>query len=316
MSAMGPEVVTLGESIGLLTQSANVPLIRQPTLRLGFGGAESNVAIGLARLGRAAHWIGRLGTDEVGELIARELRAEAVSTSIVRDPAPTGLMLKTRQASGRVQVSYYRTHSAGSRLAPADLDEAVIAGARILHVTGITPALSASASDAVRRAVTLAEEHGVTVSFDVNFRSRLWPQDRARTVLGHLLGKADVFFATTEEALLFTDEKDPEAQARAIAALGPGQVVIKLGSAGSVACVDGVVHRQRPQPVAVVDPVGAGDAFAAGYLSAVLAGEDAAERLRIAGLCGARAVTVAGDWEGAPFAAEIDDAALGTDVVR
>ncbi|MFF9124514.1 sugar kinase [Streptomyces sp. NPDC014889] len=313
---MGPEVVTLGESIGLLTQSADMPLIRQPTLRLGFGGAESNVAIGLARLGRAAHWIGRLGTDEVGALIARELRAEAVSTSIVRDPAPTGLMLKTRQASGRVQVGYYRTHSAGSRLAPADLDEALIAGARILHVTGITPALSASASDAVRRAVTIAEEHGVTVSFDANFRSRLWDEDRARPVLSHLLGKAGIFFATTEEALLFTDEKDPERQARAIAALGPGQVVIKLGSAGSVACVDGAVHRQRPQPVAVVDPVGAGDAFAAGYLNGVLDGADAAECLRIAGVCGARAVTVAGDWEGAPFAAELDDTGCDTDVVR
>ncbi|MEU3345614.1 sugar kinase [Streptomyces sp. NPDC006700] len=313
---MGPEVVTLGESIGLLTQSADLPLIRQPTLRLGFGGAESNVAIGLARLGRAAHWIGRLGTDEVGALIARELRAEAVSTSIVRDPAPTGLMLKTRQASGRVQVAYYRSNSAGSRLAPADLDEDLIAGARILHVTGITPALSASASDAVRRAVGLAEEHGVTVSFDANFRSRLWDEDRARPVLSHLLGKAGIFFATTEEALLFTGEKDPERQARAIAALGPDQVVIKLGSAGSVACVDGVVHRQRPRPVAVVDPVGAGDAFAAGYLSGVLDAADAAERLRIAGLCGARAVTVAGDWEGAPFAAELDDTGCDTDVVR
>ncbi|MFJ8349942.1 sugar kinase [Streptomyces sp. NPDC094153] len=313
---MGPEVVTLGESIGLLTQSADLPLIRQPTLRLGFGGAESNVAIGLARLGRAAHWIGRLGTDEVGALIARELRAEAVSTSIVRDPAPTGLMLKTRQASGRVQVAYYRSNSAGSRLAPADLDEELIAGARILHVTGITPALSASASDAVRRAVGLAEEHGVTVSFDANFRSRLWDEDRARPVLSHLLGKAGIFFATTEEALLFTGEKDPERQARAIAALGPDQVVIKLGSAGSVACVDGVVHRQRPRPVAVVDPVGAGDAFAAGYLSGMLDAADAAERLRIAGLCGARAVTVAGDWEGAPFAAELDDTGCDTDVVR
>ncbi|MFF7898395.1 sugar kinase [Streptomyces sp. NPDC007920] len=313
---MGPEVVTLGESIGLLTQSADLPLIRQPTLRLGFGGAESNVAIGLARLGRAAHWIGRLGTDEVGALIARELRAEAVSTSIVRDPAPTGLMLKTRQASGRVQVAYYRSNSAGSRLAPADLDEDLIAGARILHVTGITPALSASASDAVRRAVGLAEEHGVTVSFDANFRSRLWDEDRARPVLSHLLGKAGIFFATTEEALLFTGEKDPERQARAIAALGPDQVVIKLGSAGSVACVDGVVHRQRPRPVAVVDPVGAGDAFAAGYLSGMLDAADAAERLRIAGLCGARAVTVAGDWEGAPFAAELDDTGCDTDVVR
>ncbi|MFJ4548638.1 sugar kinase [Streptomyces sp. NPDC088817] len=313
---MGPEVVTLGESIGLLTQSADLPLIRQPTLRLGFGGAESNVAIGLARCGRAAHWIGRLGTDEVGALIARELRAEAVSTSIVRDPAPTGLMLKTRQASGRVQVAYYRSNSAGSRLAPADLDEDLIAGARILHVTGITPALSASASDAVRRAVGLAEEHGVTVSFDANFRSRLWDEDRARPVLSHLLGKAGIFFATTEEALLFTGEKDPERQARAIAALGPDQVVIKLGSAGSVACVDGVVHRQRPRPVAVVDPVGAGDAFAAGYLSGMLDAADAAERLRIAGLCGARAVTVAGDWEGAPFAAELDDTGCDTDVVR
>ncbi|SCE99283.1 2-dehydro-3-deoxygluconokinase [Micromonospora viridifaciens] len=304
---MSIDVITLGESLGLLSPVEAAPILRQPFLRLGFGGAESNVAIGLARLGRTAHWVGRLGSDDIGTMIARELRAENVRTSIIIDSAPTGLMLKTHSPAGRVQVSYYRTGSAGSRLRPSDVDERLVASARVLHVTGITLALGASPAATVREAVEVARANRVAVSFDLNFRSALWSPDEAVPVLRDLAKAADILFATDAEAELLVDEREPEAQARAIARLGPRQVVVKRGADGSLACIDDVIYRQDPVPVTAVDPVGAGDAFAAGYLSQVVSGGSARQRLDAGGVGGALAVTSRGDWEGLPHAADIAD---------
>jgi len=304
---MSAAVVTLGESVGLLTQADRSPLARHSLLRLGFGGAESNVAIGLARLGHAVHWFGRVGTDAVGNMIARELRAERVTTTVIRDSAPTGLMLKAHSATGRVHVTYYRTESAGSHLRPEDLDESAIGGARLLHVTGITPALGASAAAAVRSAVEIAQAHQVPVSLDLNFRSALWRADEAAPVLRDLTKAASVVFATSAEAALLVDAGPAADQADQLARLGPRQVVVKLGAEGAVASIDGELHTQSPVAVDVVDPVGAGDAFAAGYLSQLLRGGSPTDRLRLGGLTGALAVTALGDWEGMPHADDLDD---------
>ena len=313
---MSVDVVTLGEAVGLITPIENLPIVRRPLMRIGFGGAESNVAIGLARLGCSAQWVGRLGTDDIGRLIARELRAEKVRTTIIEDAAPTGLMLKAHSAAGQVQVTYYRTNSAGSRLCAADIDETLVASARILHVTGITPALGEGPADAVRAAVETARAHGVLVSFDLNFRSALWTPERAVPVLRDLVKCADVCFATEAEAALLVDDRGPEAQAAALADLGPSQVLLKRGADGSVAWIDGELRHQAPVPVTAVDPVGAGDAFAAGYLSQLVAGADAAQRLAVGALAGALAVTSPGDWEGLPYAADLTGPTPGGDVLR
>lgn len=313
---MSPQVVTLGESIGLLTPVERIPLSRHPHLRLGFGGAESNLAIGLARLGHSVQWTGRLGNDEIGDLISRELRAEGVAASVVRDPSPTGLMLKSYTAAGQVQVTYFRAASAGSHLSPGDLDERAIKEASVLHVTGITPALSPSAAAAVRAAVDIAREAGVPVSLDVNFRASLWSPEQAGLVLADLAKVAEFVFATSGEAALLVEADDPAGQARAIASLGPRQVVVKLGASGSVACLDGRVYTQTPVAVEAVDPVGAGDAFEAGFLSQVLLGASPEDRLRVGGLAGAMAVTAPGDWEGMPHLADLDSYGQAHEVRR
>jgi len=302
-------LVTLGETMGLLVATEVGPLHRIPALRLGIAGAESNVAIGIRRLGVAATWVGRLGTDEMGDLIARELRAEDVHVLARRESAPTGLMLKTKRTSDLVQVTYYRSASAGSRLSPEDVDEDVVAGASVLHVTGITPALGPGPAAAVQAAVESARAHGVIVSVDVNYRTALWTQDVAARTLRDLVRQADVLFAGEDEAMLLAGTEgartDPVNLARQLAAYGPPQVVIKRGRDGCVALIDEQVYWCAALPVRAVDPVGAGDAFVAGYLADLIAGQPAATRLETANTTGAFAVTVSGDWEGLPRREEL-----------
>ena len=275
-SRAGP-LLAVGETMALLTAAEIGRLRHASSLTLGVAGAESNVAIGARRLGCPAAWVGRVGDDELGELVVSRIRAEGVDVGgVIRDPgAPTSLMLKERRTAGMVRVLYYRRNGPGSRLLPSDLDPAQVAAAGILHVTGITPALSDSALATVDRAVTLAREAGVPVSFDVNYRSALWPPDRAAAVC------------------------------RGLADLGAGHAVVKLGPRGAVAAVDGQVHAVEPVPVQAVDPVGAGDAFVAGYLAETLAGRPVPERLATAAACGAFSVTVPGDWEGLPTRDEL-----------
>ncbi|OAH13703.1 sugar kinase [Streptomyces jeddahensis] len=312
-----PYLVTVGEVLGVLSASEPGPLALGSGLRLGLAGAESNVAVGVSRLGGSATWIGRVSADELGELILRELRAEGVTTMATRDPAPTSLLLKERRTSTHSRARYYRTHTAGSRLATEDIPEDVVAGAAVLHITGITPALGPGPAAAVRKAVDIAADAGVPVSLDINFRSLLWSEAEARTTLLPLLRMSDLVFAGPHEArLAVPDADDPEALAKGICDLGPAGAVIKLGVEGAYALLDGNQYRQPAVPVRVHDSVGAGDAFAAGYLAELLAGEPPERRLRTAAVLGAFAVSTTGDWEGLPNRSELALLDHHDDVVR
>lgn len=315
-------LVTLGETMGLLNPTDIGPLHHAPAFRMTVAGSESNVAIAARRLGVPATWIGKVGADDVGDLIERELRAEDVRTLGLRAAdAPTGLMLKTRRVGQMTSVTYYRTNSAGAQLEPADLDEELIASAAVLHLTGITPALGPGPAAAVRAAIDIAHAHDVPVSFDVNYRARLWSAREAGAVLRDLVKQVDVLFAGEEEAALLSADTGraaptPDELAREVAELGPGQVVIKRGARGCVALIDGHWHHLEALKVHSVDPVGAGDAFVGGYLAELVSGRDAATRLATATAAGAFAVTVAGDWEGLPHRHELALLTNTDDVVR
>jgi 2-dehydro-3-deoxygluconokinase len=293
-------LVTLGETMGLLVQTApGVPRNGEP-MSFGIGGSESNVAIGVRRLGVPATWIGRIGDDPAGAMIQRELRAERVEAVAVIDPAPTGLMLRWRPAAQRGRVEYYRRGSAGSRLCAGDVLPELITRARVLHVSGITLALGADPAAAVTHAIGIAREAGVTVSLDLNFRRALWDEQTAAPVLEGAARQADVVFAGVDEAAIIAGTHDPLEAALALEQLGPRQVLIKLGADGCLARINGTTHELAAPRVAVLDTVGAGDAFAAGYLADLIAGAGPAERLATAIAAGAWAVTVSGDWEGMP----------------
>lgn len=301
------EVVTLGETMALMKAATPGPLAFTESLRLGIGGAESNVAIALRRLGTPVTWVGRVGEDSLGDLVLRELLAEGLDVDCHRDSgAPTGLMIKERRTNETAKVWYYRSGSAGSRLAPEDVPERKIAAARLLHLTGITPALSASAAAAVQSAVDCAKTSGTLVSLDLNYRSALWPKDAAAKAFQALVRQADVVFAGDDEAAIVVGEAaDPLELARRLAGLGPAQVVIKLGAQGCAALIDGREYRQAAVPVRAVDTVGAGDAFVGGYLAELLAGQPVQQRLLTAVRTGAYACLVSGDWEGMPRRSEL-----------
>lgn len=215
-------------------------------------------------------------------------------------------MIKERRTGTTQRVMYYRTGSAGSRLQPTDVDDALIAGAAVVHVSGITPALSPSAAATVREAVSTARANGVPVSLDLNYRANLWSTEAARDVYRELIPLTDVVFAGDDEATIAVGSTDDPAElAQRIVDLGAGSAVIKLGAQGALALIDGTIHRQAAVPVTVVDTVGAGDAFVAGYLSELILGRDAQVRLETAVVTGAFMCTVPGDWEGLPRRSEL-----------
>lgn len=314
-----PGLVTLGETMGLVTAGEIGSLEYARTFTYGIGGAESNVAIGVSRLGVPATWIGRLGADATGDMIERRLRSEGVAAHVVRDGAFTGLMVKHRRFGSALSVDYHRAGSAGSRLGPGDIPPGCIEAAGVLHVTGVTTALSRSACDAVFGAVARARTAGVAVSVDVNYRRKLWSPEAAAPTLRRLVALADVVFAGVEEAQLVLGADGghpPAALAEQLSALGPDQAVIKDGARGCTARIEGTDHRLPALPVEVVDPVGAGDAFVAGYLAELLAGRPASQRLQTAVAAGAYAVSVPGDCEGLPRRAELAALAYVEDVIR
>ena len=301
------QVVTLGETMALMKAETPGPLAHVSSLSLGVGGAESNFAVALRRLGTSVTWVGRLGADSLGDLVQRELAAEGIVTLAIRDAdAPTGLMIKERRTPDALRVWYYRTGSAGSRLSWADVPPELIAGAELLHVTGITLGISDSAREAVHQAVECARRAGVLVSFDLNYRSALWPPAEAARDFASIIAKADLVFAgESEAAMVVGAAEDPLTLAHRIAELGPTQSVIKLGADGCVAVVDGHEYRRPAVRINAVDSVGAGDAFVAGYVSELVAGANTSARLRTAVRAGAFACLVPGDWEGMPRRQEL-----------
>lgn len=308
-----PAVVTFGETMAAMRSGG--PLRLGGTLHMTVAGAESNVAIGLARLAHSVAWVGRVGDDELGVLVLRTLRAENVDVSgAVTDPGrPTGLILFERRTADVTRVQYYRSGSAGGALEPADVLPVLApvptpAGTPgILHVTGITPALGRSAADAVQRGVACAREAGRLISLDVNYRSRLWSSGQAGRMLRPLAKAASIIFGSGQElALLAGDpDADPQAAASELLQLGVQAVIVKRGAEGATAYTADGATAVPARTVRAADVVGAGDAFVAGYLSGVLDGLGEADRLRRGSAVSAFAVGCAGDWEGLPTRAEL-----------
>jgi 2-dehydro-3-deoxygluconokinase len=303
--AADPEVATLGEALVVLDPDTAGPLRTVTGFTRHFGGAELNVAVALARLGHRSAWAGALGDDELGHAILAFLRGEGVDVRAVRlDPdAPTGLYLKERRALGRLQVHYFRSGSAASALRAADLDLDRLLAAPLLHLTGITPALSDAGAALTEALAAAARERGVTLSFDANLRFRLLGDRDPRALLRPALERADLVFCSDEEAALLLGSAEPDGVAAALGGLRAEAVVVHDQAGAFAVTREGTVHAEG-HAVGAVDTVGAGDAFVAGFLSGRLRGWDVAGCLALATACGACAVTVPGDAESMPFASE------------
>ena len=297
------EVVTLGEPMLLLQPNAPVPLDQATSLSIDIAGAESNLAIGLSRLGHCVRFISRVGDDPFGRRIYATLAAEGVDISSLRvDPAaPTAIYFKEWLPDGMRRVFYYRRASAASRLSPDDLRPDLFHEARIVHLTGITPALSASCAAAVQRAFELAHEAGALVSFDPNYRPQLWSTAEARAALLPLCAQADILLMSHEDAQALFALTDPDGILEDTRVFSAFVVVLRRGEHGALARAGETRIEVPAEAIAdVIDPVGAGDGFNAGFLSGWLRGESLEMALRLGARIGAAAVAHAGDYAGYP----------------
>lgn len=267
MAAPGFDIVAIGEPLYELNQ--------QPDGRYlaGFGGDTLNVAIAASRLGSRAAYVTRLGSDYFGdELMALMIRERIDVSGVTRDAdAPTGLYFVTHGADGHV-FTYRRKGSAASLMRPADLSPALLDGAKFLHVSGISQAISASAAEAVSLAIDLARKSGARVSYDTNFRPRLWTASNARPVIASAAARADILKTSVEDsAALFAISK-PEDIARHGLGLGAKTVVVTLGRDGVLLADARGMTRIKGHAVAAVDATGAGDAFTGAMLAELAAG--------------------------------------------
>ncbi|WP_443233845.1 sugar kinase [Streptomyces sp. 2A115] len=283
MTGTGPDVVCIGETMAVLSPSDARPLADQTALALAVGGAESNLACGLAALGHRAAWIGRVGADPLGRRVLDDLGARGVDVSAVEvDPErPTGVYFKDPGAD-RTGTYYYRRDSAATAMGPELARLPFLRSARVLHLSGITAALSDSCAELVDQIVTGRAVPGPAVSFDVNHRPTLW-RDRpaeAAPVLLELARGADIVFVGRDEAeVLWGTGKAAEIRDL----LRPASVVVvkDAGHGATSYAKDGEETFVATPASRVVERVGAGDAFAAGYLAALLEGRDVVARLRL-----------------------------------
>ncbi|QZY54349.1 sugar kinase [Crassaminicella profunda] len=302
------EVITFGETMVLFNPDSKGPLRYVHNFSKSIGGAESNVAIALARLGHNVGWFSRVGDDEFGRYIKSVIRGEGVDVSrVVEDQEKsTGLLFKERFAHADPNIYYYRKNSATTNLTIDDLDAEYIKKTKILHITGITLALSKSARETVCKAVEIAKEANVLISFDPNIRLKLWSIEEARPVLLDIAKKADIIFPGIDEGKMLLGTDDHEKIAKQFLEMGCKIVTVKLGKEGCYVCnknerrfVKGYVVEKFE------DTVGAGDGYAAGFLSGILKKLSLKECAELANGVGAMATLVRGDMEGFPTHSQI-----------
>lgn len=321
------DLMGFGETMVRLAAPRGLRLAEANLLELTIGGAESNVAVALASLGRRVAWVSALPRHPLGNRIATELQALGVDTSLVRwsDRGRVGTYFLEHGVAPRpARVYYDRAGSAIALLSGRDIDPQIVRYARALHLTGITPALGAGCAAICDALASAAVDQGIPVVFDVNYRSRLWSPREARSGIEPLVQRASLLLCGQADAAsiwgLHGDGE--EIAARLHDLCGAECVVVTLGARGAVARRrDGRCVTSPALPVDTIDPVGAGDAFAAGFIDRWLDDPtDVAGALRAASALAALKMTVWGDH--AAFSrAELDEAMAlfeqqGTDIDR
>ena len=275
-----PRMITLGETMALITPAHAEPLETAREVRLLVGGAESNVATHAAHLGVPAAWVSAVGADALGVRVREDVARRGVDTRwVTTDPhAPTGVYFKDPGHG----VLYYRRGSAAARMGPQSVAAVPLEDAEVVHISGITPALSASCGALIDTVIDRVAAGRGILSFDVNHRAALWAPGAAASALLPLARRADLVFVGRDEGeTLWHSATDDDLRALLPQ---PTTLVVKDGGVGATEFrrVAGSDHRTFVPaiPTDVVEAVGAGDAFAAGYLAALLQGADAQARLQ------------------------------------
>ncbi|SEA79793.1 2-dehydro-3-deoxygluconokinase [Thalassobacillus cyri] len=298
------DIITIGDAMITFDPSSTGPLRFSDSFNRKVGGAEFNVAIGCSRLGLKAGWIGRLGKDEFGRHIYNFARGEGIDVSEVKleEGYPTSLNFKEIQADGSGKTFYYRHKSPTETLLPESLNEESFQHAKLLHITGVFPAISKQNIQVIDQAVTLAHKHGVKISMDPNIRLKLWSKEKARETLLKWMPYVDYLLTGLDEAeLLFGTSDVPELIERA-KHYNITHLFVKLGEGGSLVWNGNEITEAPAVKVdKVADTVGAGDGFDAGVICGLLNDWEPKRILQFANTIGAMVVGVYGDNEGLPY---------------
>lgn len=310
-----PQIITIGESMVMMVadQSDSLQFVTSYTRKIA--GAESNVAIGLARLGHDVGWISAIGDDPFGTYIRNTIRGEGVDTSCVQimPDYPTGMLIKERNEIGDPKVFYYRRGSAASHITSEMVDKNYFADTKILHITGIFPALSENCRETLLKVVTIAKEKGALVTFDPNIRLKLWNKEQARETLLKLAGLSDLIMPGRKEAEILIGTGEWDKVKEYFHQAGNRYIVMKDGPDGAFYShseggqfIEGGYAKGFPVR-RVVDTVGAGDGFAVGVLSALMEGVSLKQAVTRGNAIGSLAVTVQGDVEGYPTRRQLEE---------
>jgi len=298
------DVITIGDAMIAMCPKQKGPIIFCNTFERKLGGAELNVAIGCARLGIQSGWISRLGNDDFGKYILKTTRGEGIDISEVKlvDEYPTSVYFREVLADGSSRSFYYREKSPTSTMRSEELNEEYIKQAKILHITGVFPSITKNNQEIILEAVKLAKKHKLTVSFDPNIRLKMWTKEEAKAYIEKILPHVDILLIGDEEIEILLGDTTIEYAIKTFHECGIEKVIVKKGAKGAIAS-DGknVYEVDAIKPKALVDTVGAGDGFAAGFLTSVIKGKTLEECVKFANAVGSLVVGVEGDNEGLPF---------------
>lgn len=298
------DIITIGDGMVAMCPEKKGPIIFTNTFEKKVGGAELNVAIGCARLGLKSGWISSLGNDDFGKFILRSVRADNVDTSEVKlvDGHPTSVYFREVLSDGSSRSFYYRENSPTSTMKPEDLNEEYFKKSKVLHITGVFPSILKNNQNIILEAIRLAKKNGLLISFDPNIRLKMWTKEEAKEFINSILSDVDILLVGDEEVELLLNTTDLEEAIKRFYSYGISKVVIKRGAKGAMGYegkeifyVDGI------PPKALVDTVGAGDGFAAGFLTSTIKGESFEDSIRFANAVGSLVVGVEGDNEGLPY---------------
>lgn len=304
------DVITFGEAMAMFIAERPGPLHETNRFTLELAGAETNVAIGLARMNIPSGWVSKVGNDAFGKFIIQRLKEEGVDISRVKtdENHPTGFQLKSKVCKGDPEVQYFRKGSAASHMETADFDKAYFLQARHMHMTGIPLAVSGTFRAFAVHALSVMKKHGRTVSFDPNLRPSLWLSEQEMIgQINKVACQCDYVLPGIHEGKVLTGCHCPEDIADFYLDKGVKLVVVKLGEEGAfykTAAEEGLVSGFKVHHV--VDTVGAGDGFAAGVISGLLEGLSIREAVMRGNAMGALAVQSPGDHDGYPTKAELN----------
>lgn len=302
-------VFTFGETMVSFSTENNQSIIQHDEVFASVAGAESNVSIALARLGNKVKWFSRVGQDPFGRKILYELNAHGIDTSdvIIDTEHSTGMMFKQKKELLDTEVTYYREKSAASRMSVEDICVDWVKEAKLIHITGITPSLSKSCSELVFKVIDLAKEYGALISFDPNIRLKLWGIDQAREVLIPIAKQCDIFLPGKNEMKLLSKLEKRQDIERCLSDWGIPLTIMKDGENGAWIFENGTsVFVPSFEVKHVVDEIGAGDAFAAGFLHGYLQKESHEDSVRMGHACAAFVVSSKGDTDGLPTKQELN----------